>query len=276
MMSSFDGKVVVITGGSIGIGKAIAFEYAKNNAKIVVVARNLDALTSTRNQFISNGINEENILTISVDISDEDAAKIVIKKTIEKYGKLDILVNNAGVNGKPGISDFYSMELYDYINNINVRGVIRLTEEAIPYLAKTKGNIINISSIGSTIPMRTTIYYSMSKASIDIYTQGLAGRLSRKGIRVNSINPGFVETSIFTKSPVHQGSNIGADEMIEKMKPMVKNKVPLKRFAKPEEIAKFVLFISSDDASYCTGGNYLIDGGIKVFPSFIKNLNFKL
>uniref|UniRef100_A0A0N5CH40 3-oxoacyl-[acyl-carrier-protein] reductase n=1 Tax=Strongyloides papillosus TaxID=174720 RepID=A0A0N5CH40_STREA len=275
-MSSFDGKVVIITGGSIGIGKAIAFEYAKKNAKIVVVARNLDALTNTRNQFISSGINEENILIISVDVSDEDAAKIIVKKTIEKYGKLDILINNAGVNGKPGISDFYSMELYDYINNINVRGVIRLTEEAIPYLVKAKGNIVNISSIGSIVPLRTSLYYSMSKASIDIYTQGLAGRLSHKGVRVNSINPGFVETSIFTKGPAQQGSNISADEMIEKMKPMVTDKVPLKRFAKPEEVAKFVLFISSDDASYCTGGNYLIDGGIKIFPSSLKNLNFKL
>uniref|UniRef100_A0A0K0EL32 3-oxoacyl-[acyl-carrier-protein] reductase n=1 Tax=Strongyloides stercoralis TaxID=6248 RepID=A0A0K0EL32_STRER len=275
-MYSFEGKVVIITGSSTGIGKAIAYEYAKNNAKIVIVARSLTTLNNTANEFINNGINKDNILIISVDISNDDSAKIIIDKTIKKFGKLNILVNNAGVNGKPGITDFEAIELYDYITKINVRAVIKLTEEAIPYLKKTKGNIINMSSISSSYPLRTTIYYSMSKASLDIYTKGLAGRLANDGIRINSINPGFVETSIFTKGPAQQGKEIGFDEMLEKMKPIIKNKVPLQRFGKPEEVAKFVLFISSDNANYCTGGNYIIDGGLKILPSYVKDLRFKI
>uniref|UniRef100_A0A0N4ZI33 SDR family oxidoreductase n=1 Tax=Parastrongyloides trichosuri TaxID=131310 RepID=A0A0N4ZI33_PARTI len=275
-MKRFVDNVVIITGGSIGIGKAISFSYAKEGAKIVIVARNKDILDKTLNEFISQGIKSSHILTIPIDVSKEGASKIIIEKTIEKFNKLNILVNNAGVNGKPGISNLHSMELYDYINNINVRAVISLSEEAIPYLSKTKGNIINISSISSTVPTRTTTYYSMSKASIDIYTQALGGRLAYKGIRVNSINPGFIETSIFTKSPTQEGTNISEKEMIDKMMETVGDKIPLKRFGKPDDIAKFVLFISSDDASYSTGCNYLVDGGLKVIPSSLKSLNFKL
>ncbi|CEF69669.1 Short-chain dehydrogenase/reductase SDR family and Glucose/ribitol dehydrogenase family and NAD(P)-binding domain-containing protein [Strongyloides ratti] len=259
-MYSFEGKVVIITGSSTGIGKAIAYEYGKSGAKIVIIARNLKTLNDTVNDYIINGINKNNILTINVDISNDNSAKIIIEETIKKFGKLDILINNAGVNTKPGIKNFEMIELYDYINNINVRAVIKLTEEAIPYLKKTKGNIINISSISSRYPLRTTIYYSMSKSALDIYTKGLAGRLANDGIRVNSINPGFVETPIFTKNTKQEGKDIRFDEMIEKMKPIIENKVPLRRFGKPKEIAKLVLFISSDDASYCTGANYVIDG----------------
>uniref|UniRef100_A0A0K0EL31 3-oxoacyl-[acyl-carrier-protein] reductase n=1 Tax=Strongyloides stercoralis TaxID=6248 RepID=A0A0K0EL31_STRER len=263
-MKRFLNKVIIITGASSGIGKATALKCGLEGGKIVIVARNLKNINETVDIFIKFGLSPENILPIEADISNDNSPKEIIEKTIYKYGKIDVLINNAGVVGKEGISNEESIELFDHIFKINVRGLVKLSEEVIPYLKKTKGNIVNISSIASSIPGSFSLFYRMSKAAVDIYTQSLAGKLGEYGIRVNSVNPGMTATKIFTTLPSVDGLNISEEEMLKHFHDLLNNSVPLKRMASPEEIANLICFISSDEGSYITGSCYIIDGGFKV------------
>ncbi|XP_038220942.1 3-oxoacyl-[acyl-carrier-protein] reductase FabG-like [Zerene cesonia] len=246
---SFKTKVVLITGASSGIGAAAAIEFAKEGAKVAIVGRNVEKLQTISDNCEKYGSKP---LLIAADISIDDEAKRVVQKVIEEYGHLDVLVNNAGLAKYGSILDGNILEAYDATIKINLRAHINVTALATPHLIKTKGNIINISSVGGTLVPKQcskTPYY-ISKAALNHFTRCAALELSSKGIRVNTVSPGPVKTDFLVNSGV---TSYKFEDMAVDM--------PLQRVSDPIEIARIILFLASDNAVGITGSEYVADNG---------------
>ncbi|CAH2094126.1 unnamed protein product [Euphydryas editha] len=248
---SFANKVVLITGASSGIGAAAAILFAKEGANVVIVGRNEQKLQKVKEKCAKFG---KGVLVVKADVSNEQDAKKIIKETIDKFDKLDVLVNNAGVVGQSSILSDNVLSVYDTIMNTNIRAVVHITNLAAPYLIKTKGNIINISSVAGKMTMTTSpaFSYAVSKAALDHFTRFAAAELASHGVRVNSISPGPVRTDILDNAVVSMAVSMEGFE----------NAVPLGRVSEPEEIADLILFLASDKAKAITGSDYVSDNGI--------------
>lgn len=181
----FDDKVIVITGASSGIGADAARHLSRLGGKVVLVGRNQIRLNRVAVEIKSSG--SPTPFTIVADITKD--SKRIIDETIAHFGKLDVLVNNAGINFEVPVMDA-SIEIFDQVFNTNVRSVIELCKLSVPHLEQTKGNIVNVSSICGMVPVYSATFYSMSKAALDQFTQCASNEFGRKGIRVNSVNPG--------------------------------------------------------------------------------------
>ncbi|CAG4968039.1 unnamed protein product [Parnassius apollo] len=245
---SFVDKVVLVTGASSGIGAATAILFAKEGANVTLVGRNEVKLKNVVEQCEKYG---KKHLLIKADISNDEEAVNVIKKTIDTFGKLDILVNNAGICRFTSILDENLMKVYDETLNTNLRAHVYITNLAAPHLIKTKGSIVNISSTaGSSISMSSrTLPYFISKAALDQFSRGVALELAQYGVRVNTISPGPVRTDIF--------ENANAPITVDSFQKMT----ALNRVAEPEEIAELILYLSGDKAKSITGSNYVSDNG---------------
>jgi len=189
---SFTGKVALITGASSGIGADAACHLAKLGAKVAIVGRNEKRLNDVAEKIIKAGYPTP--LSIVADVSKD--AKRIIDESIEYFGQLDVLVNNAGIFMTDTLEDI-NMSDYDRIMDTNLRSVVVLSNLAVPYLEKTKGNIVNVSSDAGIQPYGEYISYCISKAGMNQFTKCSAISLAKKGIRVNAINPGDVRTPIF-------------------------------------------------------------------------------
>lgn len=181
---SFKGKVILITGASSGIGADAARHLAQLGAKVAIVGRNEARLNEVVNQMKKSNCTD--LLPVVADVT-KDAERIV-NETIKKFGQLDVLVNNAGFGIMDSVTDVKLSE-FDRLFDTNVRAVINLTKLCVPYLEKTKGNVVNVSSCAGLKPLPHLMSYCMSKAAIDSFTKCTAIDLAPKGIRVNSINP---------------------------------------------------------------------------------------
>jgi len=247
---SFSGKVILITGASSGIGAALAEYFAKHNALLALTGRNLENLQKTKTECMKYSMVEP--LLIQADVT-TDAVKIV-KATIEAYGKLDVLINNAGVF-QGGSIETTSMENYDYVMNTNVRAVYELTMLSVPYLIKTQGNIINVSSLAGIRSNPGALAYSLSKAAIDQFTKCIALELGAKKVRVNAINPSFTMTNIFKNSGMD-------DATVEEKKKSCEKTYPLGRYGTVDDIVEAVGFLACEAKSgFITGTCLPIDGG---------------
>ncbi|GMR50349.1 hypothetical protein PMAYCL1PPCAC_20544, partial [Pristionchus mayeri] len=189
-MSFFSGKVVIITGSSNGIGRATAVLFSKGGAKVTITGRNKEALEETKQLCVQVGANSDDILGLIGDVTDEAFNEQLINVTVSKFGALDVLVNNAGgvtfdTMGR-AIMDIQVAE-FDKMIGLNVKPVLRLSQLAVPHLEKTKGAIINVSSIAAYLQLSQMPYYSASKSALDQITVQMAGNLIKKGIRVNSV-----------------------------------------------------------------------------------------
>ncbi|XP_022114019.2 L-xylulose reductase-like [Pieris rapae] len=247
----FTDKVVLITGASSGLGAAIAIHLSKLSAKLVLVGRkeiNLKKIALYCEK--AKGIKSH---TIVADVSDEGDLERILNETIEEFGKLDVLVNNAGVLAMGGIKKS-DMESFDRVMSINTRAVFQLTMLATPHLIASKGCIINMSSIVSTRPNTMMLAYNMSKAAIDQFTKCVALELAPDGVRVNSVNPGFVKTNII------KDSGLTEDQMDMYAKNMAQSN-PLKKLVEADEVAALVAFLASNQAKSITGSCYPIDSG---------------
>ncbi|KAL0818033.1 hypothetical protein ABMA28_008574 [Loxostege sticticalis] len=245
---SFKNKVVIVTGASAGIGAAIAVSFAREGAHVAIVGRNEAKLKDVAKQCAAVGAAP---LVIKADVANDDDARRIINDTIQKFGKFDVLVNNAGVIEFGTIMDGTILEAYDKIMAINLRAVVHVTMLAAPHLVKTKGNIVNVSSVaGQMQSIPSANAYSVSKAALDHFTRGSALELGASGVRVNTVSPGPVETdmlaSFASKFEVQQGQNI---------------QNVLGRVSKSEEIADVILFLASDKAKGITGSVYVSDNG---------------
>ncbi|XP_063381108.1 uncharacterized oxidoreductase MexAM1_META1p0182-like [Cydia fagiglandana] len=248
---SFTGKVAIVTGASSGIGAATAVALAKDGAKVVLVARNEIKLSQVAQQCKQH---DAKYLIIKADVSKDEEVKTIVEKTIDHFGQIDVLVNNAGFGKNASILNENIMECFDLVMNTNLRAGVLLTHLAAPHLVKTKGNVINISSVISLrIPSEGYLPYAVSKAGLDHFTRCVALDLSPHGVRVNCINPGPVKTDVVANAGV---SN--PDIVWEHWKA----KTLLKRIGEPEEIADLVLFLASDKARSITGSTFVSDNGI--------------
>jgi NAD(P)-dependent dehydrogenase (short-subunit alcohol dehydrogenase family) len=246
----FKGKVVIITGSSSGIGEGTAMKFASLGANVVITGR--DELKIKNVAQKCRQISGEKVLEVKADLLKDNEVKNLFEKTIKEFGKIDILVNNAGVGSMNSIKDPNIMESFDTVMNTNVRCVLLLTSLVVPYLEKTKGSIINISSCAGLIPRAQMMIYCTAKSALDMFSKCLALELGPKGIRVNSINPAAIRTPIF---------NNYSPQALEKVVEYCKNSYPLGRIGEVEDVAELVAFIASERASFITGTTIPVDGG---------------
>jgi NAD(P)-dependent dehydrogenase (short-subunit alcohol dehydrogenase family) len=261
-MSSIDfsGKVVVITGSSSGIGQAAAILFGKSGAFVTIHGRSEDGLKTTTEMMIKAGVSKDKIHSVKGSITDSEVQKALIDETVSKFGKIDILINNAG--GSVNSKEQRTMEALDYCLNVNLKAPIALTELAIPHLEKTKGNIVNVSSIAAQKTSPSMPFYAIAKAGLDHFARNYAAILAPHGIRINNLNPGATETAIFSRANLPQ-------EMIDKMKQQYSDLIPFHRWGTSEEMAEFLVFMASEKASYMTGQIVNVDGGLLIdSPSF--------
>uniref|UniRef100_A0A1I7Z6T5 Short-chain dehydrogenease/reductase-like protein n=1 Tax=Steinernema glaseri TaxID=37863 RepID=A0A1I7Z6T5_9BILA len=168
-MSRFVGKVAIVTGSSNGIGQAAAVQLASEGASVTIHGRSLEGLQTTEKMILDKDVPAERILSVQGNIQDDETLKELVEKTLEKFGKIDVLVNNAGLAADPKL-DKTSIEQYDYIHEVNLKSIIKLVQLVEPHLEKTKGNIVNVSSVSSSVAA-TFYFYAMSKAALDHYTR---------------------------------------------------------------------------------------------------------
>ena len=239
------GKIAIVTGGSRGIGFAIAKTLSENGATVVITSKDSEKIKKAESK-ISNAFG------ITCNIKKKMEVQNVVNQTIEKFGKLDILVNNAGIF--PKIKQLHEIDEDEWneVLDVNLTGQFRFTKEAIPYLQKTSGCIINISSDAGLKAYEgfNVDAYSASKAALIVLTKCWALEYAKDKIRINCICPGVVDTDM-TKPFLKNQKDIE----------FMNNEHPLGRIGKPEEIGKAVLYFVSDDASWVTGAILTVDGG---------------
>lgn len=253
-MSGLAGKVALITGATSGIGAGTAVLFASQGCKLTLTGRNVANLEKVLTECINAGGNKNDILTIIGDVSKDDDVKKIIESTIQFFGKLDILVNNAGIL-IPGCVENTPLETYDQIMNINVRSLFQFTQLAVPHLKKTKGNIVNVSSIAGPRSFPGVAAYCVSKAAVDQLTRCSALELAADGIRVNSINPGVIITEIHKRGSM-------SEEEYAKFLEHCKETHALGRPGTVDEVAQAISFLADEKkSSFITGVNLPIDGG---------------
>ncbi|TKR62900.1 hypothetical protein L596_026802 [Steinernema carpocapsae] len=253
MSQKFAGKVVIVTGSSSGIGQGTAILLAQQGASVTLHGLVIDGIPETIEIIKKSGVSEDKIHYVLGDISQHEVTQKLIDETLEKFRKIDVVVNCAGILSTHGRDP---EENFDRVFDINVKSIMRLNALAIPHLEKTKGNIVNISSVGSMAVLRDA-RYCMSKAALDHYMRHEAKFVAGKGIRVNNINPGFVPTNLHPDSGMPK-------EMIGQFKEAVITGTPLGRAGRPQDMANCVSFLASDEASFITGTNLICDGGARL------------
>ncbi|MFJ8257540.1 3-oxoacyl-ACP reductase [Peribacillus asahii] len=245
-MTELTNKVAIVTGGSRGIGAAIAMELAKNGAK-VVINYNRSAGSAERVIESIKKIGGE-AYAVQADVSNSEESENLIKETINHFGRLDILINNAGITRD---STFKKLSEEDWrtVIDVNLNSVYNTSSIALPYLLESDaGRIINISSIIGQAGGFGQTNYAAAKAGIIGYTKSLALELAKSSVTVNSICPGFIDTEMVQEIPENIRENIVA-------------KIPARRFGQPEEIARGVVFLCKD-GGYITGQQLNINGGL--------------
>jgi len=250
----FSEKTALVTGSSSGIGEEIAIQFAKYGAQVIITGRGEEKITTVVEKCDLISPKKLKALGIKCDISNEQDIQALVTKVIDKFGKLDILVNNAGIADFGTITDPNIMAQFDNIMRTNLRAPFLLTHLLAPHLIKTKGNIVNISSLTGLHPYGGTPVYCSSKAALDMFTKCLAIDLGPKGVRVNSVNPGWVRTPIFDVLGM-------TAEMVKAADDRCNSVYPLGRMGEVDDVAKMVMYLASDDASFITWLVAQNDGG---------------
>jgi len=242
----FLNKAFLITGASSGIGKATALEALHLGANVSVVARREKELQENFSSFSSAEI-------ISEDVTNDEARKRIVEKTLQRFQKIDVLVNAAGIIANGSIENT-SLDDWDRMLDINLRSLFRLTQLALPTLVEQKGNIVNVSSVTGIRAFPNVLAYCVSKAGVDQFTHCTALELAPKGVRVNAVNPGVTVTNL------HRNSGMN-EEKYSHFLEHSKTTHPLGRVGTPEEVAELILFLASEKAGWITGETFAIDGG---------------
>jgi NAD(P)-dependent dehydrogenase (short-subunit alcohol dehydrogenase family) len=236
-----ENKVAIVTGGSTGIGKAIAAKYLEYGAEVVVANRSAETGRETAADLGCE--------FVQCDVAEYERVKSLVEAAVEEYGRLDVLVNNAGI-GRVGTVEDMSLGDWNDVMRINLNGVMHGTRAALPHLEESEGCIVNIASIYGLVGGPGATAYATAKGGIVNLTRSVAVDYAKQNVRVNSICPGFVETPMTDPA-------FGQEEFYE----YVHGQTPMGRVAQPEEIAGLAMFLASDEASYITGANIPVDGG---------------
>ncbi len=241
------GKCAIVTGASRGIGKAIALKLASLGANIVLNYRSSEKEALEVENEIKNM--DVDVISIKGDISKIDDVQNIVSKAKEKFGNIDIMVNNAGIT-KDGLILRMKEEDFDSVIDVNLKGVFNCLKSITPIMVKQKhGKIINLSSVVGVSGNAGQVNYSASKAGVIGMTKSLAKELGGRGINVNAVAPGFIETDM-------------TEVLGDKFKEEAKKNIPLKRLGKAEDVADVVAFLASESSDYVTGQVIHVDGGM--------------
>lgn len=251
-MSHLDGKVAVVTGGNSGIGYSTAKKLKEDGATVIITGRSVEKVSAAAAELGVKGI--------AADVLDLSAIDTAVDQVKYEFGNIDILFVNAGVFA-PAPVGHISEDMFDYQMDINFKGAVFTIEKFLPILSDG-GSIINLSSINAYTGMPNTAVYGASKAAMNSYTRTAATELAPRKIRVNAVNPGPIHTPIFGKTGM-------PEEQLNGLAEAMQNRIPLKRYGQPGDIAELVAFLASDRASFITGAEYNIDGGSNVNPLLV-------
>ncbi|HEY4491906.1 MAG TPA: SDR family oxidoreductase [Acidobacteriota bacterium] len=244
----FNNKVVIVTGATSGIGKAVAALFLREGAMIAGVARNEEALRA-----FAAIAPAGQLIPFPADLTSESERAHVVHRIIAQIGGVDILVHAAGVIAGGSIENT-TLRNWEAMMNINLNAVFHLTQLCLPSLTSRKGNVVSISSVAGLRSFPDILAYSVSKAALDQFTRCTALELASRGVRMNSVNPGVVVTELHRRGGM-------SEENYKAFLERCKQTHPLGRVGSPEEIAELVLFLASEKASWITGATYTIDGG---------------
>jgi 3-oxoacyl-[acyl-carrier protein] reductase len=243
-------KVAIVTGASKGIGTSIALHLAAEGAAVVVnYATSKEGADKVVAEITKQG---GKALAVKANIAQQADIQRLFAETIKAYGKIDILVNNAGVYEFLPLEQV-TAEHFHRMFNLNVLGLVLASQEAVKHFGKNGGNIINISSVAATAAPPTGSVYSATKAAVNTITRSLAQELGSRKIRVNSINPGMVETEGFHASGISESD----------FRKQIEAQTPLGRIGQPKDIGPAAVFLASDDSSWITGETLYISGGMR-------------
>jgi 3-oxoacyl-[acyl-carrier protein] reductase len=242
----FRGQVGIVTGGARGIGKAIAEGLAKSGVDLVIAGRNLDAANETAAALTAFGVKA---MGVKLDVSNSEEVEKTFEGIRKEFQRIDILINNAGIT-KDGLLLRMSEAAWDSVIDINLKGVFLCSREAIKDMAKQRyGRIVNITSVAAFMGNPGQANYSASKAGIVGFTKTIAREYAIRGITVNAVAPGFIETAM-------------TDVLSDRVKEEMKKLIPLGRFGTVEDVANAVIFLASPDSGYITGQVIHVNGGM--------------
>jgi 3-oxoacyl-[acyl-carrier protein] reductase len=240
------GRVALVTGAAQGIGKAVALILARNGADIVVSDINLEKAEETANEIKSIG---RKGLAVKVDVAHWNDVERMVEVILEKFAKIDILVNNAGITRDKLILRM-TEEDWDAVLDVNLKGTFHCTKAVVRHMAKQRsGKIVNIASVVGEMGNASQANYSASKAGVIGLTKTIAREFAQRGLNINAIAPGYIETPMTEVLP-------------EKVKEELKKLIPMERLGKPEDVAEAVLFLVSEESNYITGHVLNVNGGI--------------
>ncbi len=245
---NFQGKTVLITGASRGIGFEMSEEFTKAGANLAICATRENAIREAAEKLRVLGAK---VYAQPVDISNAQACEDFVSNTLQEFGSLDVVVNNAGIT-KDNLTVRMSEQDWDAVMNVNLKGTFLISKAALKVMFKKRaGAIVNISSVVGEMGNPGQANYSASKAGIIGLTKTLAKEFGSRGVRVNAVAPGFVQTAM-------------TDALPEEVREKALASIPLKRFATTKDIAKAVMFLASEDASYITGHVLAVNGGLYI------------
>ncbi len=244
-MNRFENKIVIVTGAGSGIGEATARRFSAEGASVVLVGR-----TKKKLDKVAATLEGENVMIAPCDISDENAVKDLFRAVIKEFKRVDVLVNNAGIY-KPGkVQDVKTKDWKEQMAT-NVDGYFYMTRAAMPHLIKSKGNIVNVSSVSGLGADWGTVPYNTSKGAVTLFTKAVALDAAADGVRVNAVCPTLVRSDL-------------TEDMLddEKLIAKFKERIPMGRYGEPEDIADVIAFLASNDARFVTGIAMPVDGGL--------------
>ncbi len=246
-VSQWDGRVVVVTGGGSGIGRATAVAFATRGTHVVITGRRAERLAEVAGE---NPL----ITPVTADVSDPTDAERVVDAAVSRWGRLDALVNNAGVFAAMPLAEIDPQRVSDLLA-VNVLGPTLLTRAALPQLRTSRGAVVNVSSCFGARPAAGAAHYAATKAALDSLTRSWALELAGEGVRVNAVAPGPTESEALQASGLAAGA-------VEQIKQDEAGRIPLGRRGEPDEIARWVLAMAAPDASWVTGQVLTVDGGL--------------
>ena len=256
-MARLTGKVAVITGGAGGIGRAAGRLFAAEGARVLLVDVNEGAL-----QQVVDDIAGDAVSYAVADTTQPDSVRQFFQTAVERYGGVDVFLANAGVEGELRDIPDYPVEVFDHVMAVNVRGVWLGVRGSIPLMRQRGGgSIVITSSVAGIRGSAGMSAYTTSKHAVIGLMRTAALEDAADGIRVNTVNPAPIETRMMRSLEEMRTSRLGADATVEDVKTMHAARIPLRRYGDPEEVARLMLFLASDESRFCTGGVYMVDGG---------------